>query len=174
MPKLFQVGGVERLQAQRFFEGIGGVFVTARRRVGIAEVVLRERKAGLQVQRVTEPFDGVVDPAQRLQRVAKIELQASIGWTQVHRATHQLGRFRVLALLMAQHAKQMQGVDMGGFCGERRPGSRVRLRSGGRRDAPRNRAQKQCPLRGKSDETGRIFPHSRTALGIYRLPDRLR
>jgi hypothetical protein len=46
-------------------------------------------------------------------------LQTGIGGAQVHRATHQFGCFRVLALLMAQHAEQMKRVDVGGLCGKR-------------------------------------------------------
>ncbi len=119
LPKLFHVGASFGCRRSGFFEGVGGVFVPARRRVRIAEVVLRQRKARLQRERIAKALDGVVDPAERLQRVAEVQLQAGVGRTQVHRATHEFSRFRVLPLLVAQHAEQMQGVDVARFGGER-------------------------------------------------------
>jgi len=60
-------------------------------------------------------LDSLVEPAERLQRVAEIELQRGVLRAQVGSAANEGGRFFVLALLMAQHAEQVQRVDVRGI-----------------------------------------------------------
>ena len=55
----------------------------------------------------------------RLQRIAEVQLQCGVFRAQVDRAAHEHRRFGVLALLVAQHAEQMQRVDMAGVMVER-------------------------------------------------------
>jgi len=81
---------------------------------------VRHRERRRERQRVAELVDGLVDLAERLQRVAEVQLQRGVLRAQVDRAPHQLGGFGVLALLMAQHAQQMQRVDVRGIAVERR------------------------------------------------------
>ncbi|CAG9230931.1 hypothetical protein PSAB6_540006 [Paraburkholderia sabiae] len=106
---------VHRLQTQRLLECIDGVFVAPGERVRIAEVVVRHRKRRRERQRIAKAFDCLVEPAERLQRVAEIQLQPGVLRAQVGGAADEVGRFFVLALLMAQHAEQMQRVDVSGI-----------------------------------------------------------
>ena len=108
------------LQAQRLAERVGGIFVAPGCRIRIAEVVVRHRKGRRERQRIAKPFDCVVQLTHRLQRVTKVQLQRGVVRAQIRGAAHEVGRFRVLALLVAQHAQQMQRIDMYGIGVERR------------------------------------------------------